>query len=129
MTRLPRGPERMTSEQYRAFLIAHGAGPSKYHNRRTVVDGITFDSKREATRYAELRLLEKAGEIRELGVHTRYQIVVSGTKVGVYVADFDYRDLRTGEPVVEDVKGVRTAVYRLKKRLVKALLGIEIVEV
>ena len=94
---------------------------SKYHAKPTVVDGIRFDSKREAARYAELKLLEQAGEIQHLKAHPRYEIV-EGYFIGeewvrpvYYEGDFEYFD---GDHfVTEDVKGVETAVFRLKKKL------------
>ncbi len=116
-------------EQYRARLANGEAKPSKYHNRRTVVDGVVLDSQREANRYAELLLLEKAGEIEGLEVHPRFDLQVNGVKIGTYVADFQYFDKRTNRSVVEDVKGVKTTVYQIKKRLVKALYFRDIVEV
>lgn len=101
---------------------------SKYRNVRTELDGYKFDSKREAGRYAELKILARAGLARDLAVHPVYPIEVNGFPICKYEADFFYRDER-GLPHVEDVKGVRTDVYRIKKKLVKALLGIEIQEV
>lgn len=101
----------------------------KYHAVRTEVDGISFASKAEARRYSELRLLERGGEIEHLELQPRFPIIVKGQKVSVYVADFRYRDARTNSVVVEDVKGVRTALFALKAKLVKALYGIEISEV
>ena len=118
---------------------------SKYHNVRVVLDGITFDSKREARRYTELRLLERAGHIGELKVHPSFSIVVRGVEVCKYEADFTYYVLggfgqadawpniavnKCGDRwfVVEDVKGMRTDVYRLKKKLLKATLGWDIYE-
>ena len=122
-------PARMTSEEYRA-LMAQAPAETKYHAVRTVVDGVTLDSKREANRYAELKLLETAGEIEALEVHPRFDLRVKRIIVGVYEADFRYFDKRMNRYVyvVEDVKGVRTAVYRLKKRLMEALYGIEVRE-
>ena len=102
---------------------------SKYGNQKTAIDGITFDSKREANRYCELRLLEKAGQIKHLGLQKRFEIVPK-TKYGKalhYVADFVYQEC--GKMVVEDAKGVRTQVYCLKKRLMAELYNIEIREV
>lgn len=102
---------------------------SKYHNVPTEIDGERFDSKSEARRYGELRLLERAGEIRELELHPQFSLVVNGRKVATYEADFAY-SRQDGRRVVEDVKGgVRTAAYVLKKKLMRACLGIEIVEV
>lgn len=109
--------------------MANQAGrPSKYRNRKTEVDGILFDSKREAARYAELKMLERAGEIRGLELQPVFPVAVNGQKICKYIADFRYTD-RAGREVVEDAKGVKTDVYRLKKKLVRALFGIEIEEV
>jgi hypothetical protein len=102
---------------------------SKYGAVRTTVDGITFASKAEASRYTQLKLLAKAGHISSLRLQPRYPLTINGTVVGTYVADFAFLDERTGKLVVEDVKGYATPVYKLKRRLVKALYGIEITEV
>ncbi len=103
--------------------------PPKYHNRKTFYQGIWFHSQKEENRYRELQLLEQAGEISQIELQPRYDIVVEGCKICFYKADFRYEVIATGECVVEDVKGVRTAVYQLKKKLVKALYGIEIIEI
>jgi hypothetical protein len=100
---------------------------SKYRNIKTEVDGIVFDSKAEAKRYAELRLLEKANEISDLRLQPKFNCKIHGQKICTYRADFDY--YVGGQWVVEDVKGFRTPLYRLKKKLVEALYGIEIREV
>ncbi len=97
--------------------------PSKYRNTRT--NG--FASKKEAARYEVLRLLEAAGQIHDLKTQVRLAIVIAGVKVCTYIADFSYRN-EVGFLVHEDVKGYRTDIYRLKKKLVKAVLGIEILE-
>lgn len=111
---------------------------SKYGAVRTKVDGVTFASKREAKRYGELKMLEKAGEISELELQPVYPLYVRGPnmamiKVATYRADFRYRLLSDGWPgngtVVEDAKGVRTETYRLKKKMVEAIYGITITEV
>jgi len=101
----------------------------KYKNQPQVYDGHHFDSKRERDRYAELKLLERAKEIEGLMVHPRFPLTVKNHKICAYVADFEYVDRRTGERVVEDVKGVKTAIYKLKKKLMAAILEIEIQEV
>ncbi len=103
---------------------------NKYNARKTVVDNITFDSKKEANRYAELKMCMLArgnDKVVDLELQPKYPCVVNGKKVCTYIADFKitYAD---GSVVVEDVKGMRTAIYRLKKKLVEALYGIEIVE-
>ena len=100
---------------------------TKYHAVKTTIDGIRFDSKAEAARYNVLKLLERNGNISLLVIHPVYPLVVMGQKVGKYIADFEYVD-EFGREVVEDVKGVKTPVYRLKKKLVKALYGIDILE-
>lgn len=98
---------------------------------RTSREGIVFDSKGELARWEELRLLERAGEIFELCRQVKYQLVVNGVNLGSYKADFVYVEERTlagGRQVVEDFKGVRTPVYRLKAKLMLALYGIKILE-
>jgi hypothetical protein len=100
---------------------------SKYRNVKTVVDGIVFDSKREANRYGLLKLRQRLKEIRNLRCHVLYTLAVNDVAVCKYEADFVYEE--GNGTVVEDVKGVRTAVYKLKKKLMKACLGIEIREV
>lgn len=105
----------------------------KYNAVRTWEQGHWFDSKKEAARYQELLLLEKAGEITELELQPRFDLLAwradGAPKVGVYVADFRYREAVDGRNIVEDVKGVRTAEYKFKKRFMKAQYGITISEV
>lgn len=98
----------------------------KYHAQPTEVDGEKFPSKGEAGRWQELKLLEAAGAIKGLKRQIPFPLVVNGVKIGSYIADFEYDE--GGERVVEDYKGVRTPVYNLKKKLVRALYGIEIFE-
>ena len=99
---------------------------SKYGAIKTVVDGHIFDSKAEARRYQELRLMASAGEISDIELQPKYPLIVNGKNCGFYKADFRYKI--AGVLVVEDVKGVKTPVYQLKKKLVKALYDIDIVE-
>lgn len=95
----------------------------KYNAKKTVVDGIKFDSKKEAERYKELKALELVGKIDRLELQPRFLLQDGFRYEGKairkieYVADFLYRDLSTYELVVEDVKGVKTDVYKLKKKL------------
>jgi len=98
----------------------------KYNAKKTVVDGITFDSKKEARRYSELKLLEKCGEIHSLELQPRFDLIVNGAKCGYYKADFRYTE--KSKEIVEDCKGFKTPVYRLKKKLVKAIYGVDILE-
>ena len=102
-------------------------GRSKYGNVKTEVDGIRFDSAAEARRYGELKLMEQAGEITDLVLQPAYTLTVNGVPVCKYVGDFAY--LEQGKRVVEDVKGVRTPSYRIKRKLMLSVFGIEIVEV
>lgn len=109
-------------------------GKSKYNAAKTVVDGITFDSKKEAKRYAELKLLERAGAIRDLRRQVRYELIPAFDVDGkhyrptAYIADFVYIDAKTGAEVVEDCKGFRTDVYRLKAKMFARKYGVSIVE-
>jgi hypothetical protein len=102
----------------------------KWRHKPVVVDGVHLDSQAEGNRYAELLILQRAGEVTDLRVHPRYSMIVNGRYVGDYIADFEYRD-GAGQRVVEDVKSPvsRTPVYRLKRKLVDAIFGINIVEI
>lgn len=103
---------------------------SKYKSNKTTVHGITFDSKKEAMRYLELAQRANTGAITNLELQPKLDLVVNGQKIGFYRGDFRYR--HNGVTVVEDVKSQFTAklpVYRLKKKIVKALYGIDITEV
>jgi hypothetical protein len=101
----------------------------KYKNRKTVVDGITFDSQKEAHRWGVLKLMEKAGEIEELDRQVRFALRVNRQEICCYIADFTYRRKINGRGlIVEDVKGHRTRDYILKRKLMKAIHGIEVLE-
>lgn len=108
---------------------------SKYRANKCVYDGIKFDSNREMSRYIDLKLLEQAGTISDLKLQVKFELQPSyefnGRKIRAitYVADFTYRDNRTNEDVVEDSKGFRTEVYKLKKKMFEYLYKIEIKEV
>lgn len=105
---------------------------SKYHARKTTTDGITFDSRREADRYLVLKGMEEDGTIEDLRRQVRYELVPAFDVDGrhyrpvYYVADFVY--VEDGKEVVEDVKGVRTDVYRLKSKLFARRYGMSIKE-
>jgi len=117
---------------------------TKYHNKPVSVDGVRFDSKAEARRWVELGLLVKAGHIWDLQRQVRFPLYVLQTRIGVYVADFVYTTTEdgkaispvtgvwpglTGGAVVEDVKGVRTALYKWKAKHFAAQYGRPITEV
>lgn len=103
---------------------------NKYKAKKTIVNGITFDSKKEAARYIQLKILERAGKISELTLQPRFDLVVNGVKCGFYKADFEYTNIEKGTiaHIVEDVKGMKTPVYNLKKKLIKAIYGFDIYE-
>jgi hypothetical protein len=100
--------------------------PSKYRAVRTEIDNITFASKREAARYAELRLLERAGIITGLQLQPSFPLTVEGETLGAYRADFSY--VENGQFVIEDVKGVKTPMYRWKAKHLRAQYGVTIRE-
>jgi len=105
---------------------------SKYGAKKTTIDGITFSSKAEANRYLQLIMLGKAKKITELQLQVKYElapsVVIQGRKRPPirYVADFVY--MQDGKRVTEDVKGMETPVYRLKRHLMATVHGIEILE-
>lgn len=101
---------------------------SKYNNKKTEVNGIEFDSIREAKRYKHLLFLQKIGEIAFLKLQVPYELNPGGTHSLVYIADFVYMEAKTGNWVIEDSKGMRTAEYRKKRRLMKKVHGITIKE-
>lgn len=107
-------------------------GRSKYRARKTTVDGITFDSRKEANRYLVLKGMEEDGVIENLHRQVRYELVPAFDVDGrhyrpvYYVADFVY--VEDGKEVVEDVKGVRTDVYKLKSKLFARRYGMSIKE-
>lgn len=107
-------------------------GSSKYRARKTTIDGIQFDSAKEAKRYVKLRDMERAGEIQGLRLQVPFEILPNFECDGVkyrgmrYIADFVY--YRNGVRVVEDVKGVKTPEYRMKKKLMAYMNHINIKE-
>lgn len=129
---------RVTPEEFQAFLTRTGAAPRvttpavtrvglKYKNIKTTVGGKQFDSKGEAARWQELRLMEDAGLIADLQDHVPFPITIAGMTICVYVADYVY--MEQGVRVVEDFKGMKTKEYALKKKLLRATWGIAIREV
>jgi len=99
---------------------------SKYRAIKTTVDNIIFDSKREAQRYTELKLLFRAGLIQNLELQPKLDFILEGEKIFTYKPDFIY--FEGGHRIVEDVKGMKTPVYRLKKKLIEKQLKIQIRE-
>ena len=119
---------------------------SKYGAKKVTIDGQTFDSKKEARRFQELKMLEKAGEISELRTQVKFLLIPAqrepdiigargGRKPGkllerecAYLADFVYKDIE-GNTVVEDTKGMRTEAYIIKRKLLLQRYGIRIKEI
>lgn len=93
---------------------------SKYGNKQVLYEGIKFHSKKEAKRYQELKLLEKAGEVSNVRCQEAFILEAYGEKICTYRADFCYTDVLNQKGVIEDVKGVRTAVFNIKWKLLKA---------
>lgn len=116
---------RLTPEQFASKSF--GAKKPKYGNRKKVIDGIEFASTREALRWQDLALMQKAGEISHLRRQVPFEIEINGILVCTWFADFTYID-KSGIPRTEDSKGCKTPVYRLKKKLVEAEHGIKIRE-
>lgn len=108
------------------------ARASKYHAKKTTIDGIEFDSAKEAKRYTKLRAMEEDGEIQGLRLQVPFELLPSFECDGVkyrgmrYVADFVY--YRDGKQIVEDVKGVKTAEYKMKKKLMAYINHVNIEE-
>lgn len=124
---------------------------AKYHNTKITIDGIQFDSKREAQRYQQLKLMEKAGVICDLKRQVKYKLIpaqyIDGKCVErpvTYTSDFEYYVLKPypgrtvmvgpdaktiGQHVVEDVKGMRTPDYVIRRKLMLYKYGIKIEEV
>ena len=107
---------------------------SKYHSRKIRVDGMEFDSKKEYLRFRELSLLERAGKIRDLKRQVKFELIPSQMYNGKvverpvrYIADFTY--IENDFIVVEDVKGMKTKEYILKRKMMLYLNGIRIREV
>lgn len=91
-----------------------------------MIDGRAFDSKKEARRYAELKLEQLSGLISGLRLQVSFKISVNGILICRYRADFSY--VKNGSRIVEDVKGFKTPEYKLKARLMLAIYGIVILE-
>lgn len=112
---------------------------NKYQAHSVRVDGILFDSQREAARYGELKLLLHAGHIADLEIHPGFPLIVSEEggppfvfhTVGMFHADFKYKDCRTCAWVIEDVKSppTKTEAYKLRKRIVEARYRLQIQEI
>lgn len=120
---------------------------SKYGAKKVEIDGIIFDSKKEGRRYQELKMLQKAGDISGLQRQVKYILIpaqrepdTKGPRGGIikgkllerecsYIADFVYKNTHSGEWVIEDTKGFRTAEYKIKRKMMLYFHNIRIKEV
>lgn len=107
---------------------------SKYHSKKAIVNGIEFDSRKEARRYSDLVLLERAGMITDLQRQVKFELIPSQRIDGkvversvTYVADFVYK--QHGKTVVEDTKGFKTKDYIIKRKLMLYIHGIRVKEI
>lgn len=103
---------------------------AKYRNKRTVVDGIKFQSIKESVVYGKLKILEQAGKIKNLRLQVPFvlapQVVIDGRKKPAlrYFADFVYEE--NGKQVIVDVKGIQSQSFKIKRHLMLSVLGLEI---
>ena len=134
----------MAKQRYNPYFNQYAARQSKYGNKPVTVDGIKYDSLHESQRHAYLKLLERAGEIKDLQYHVRYELippirkeVVCTMKNGTtytkvtnegryYEADFVYTVVATGEKIVEDFKGMETDLFKFKADLFYSKYGMKI---
>lgn len=100
----------------------------KYNNKKTNVNGILFDSKKEADRYVLLTRRKAIGEVVDIHLQVPFVFALEGKKMFTYKADFVYFDKIANELVIEDVKGFRTPLYKLKKKLIEQQHKIKITE-
>lgn len=100
---------------------------NKYNATKTIIDGIKFDSKKEASRYSSLKLLERAGAISDLELQPKFTLqdsfIYRGHKIRAITYKADFRYILNGRTIVEDVKGDKTDVYKLKKKIFLRLYG------
>jgi hypothetical protein len=113
---------RWTSKQYREYQMSMTPQKNKYRNIKAEVDGIVFDSKKEAEYYIQLKLLKQAGEIRDFGVQQRYELQPTFKKNGkayraiTYIADFVIVN-KDGTTEVVDLKGFETKEFKIKHKM------------
>ena len=100
---------------------------TKYKAKPVVIDHHRFPSQREGNRYLQLKLLFRAGQIFDLALQPEFEFVLNGKKCFSYFADFGYTE-KDGTKIIEDTKGFRTPLYKLKKRLIEEQHGIRITE-
>lgn len=116
---------KMTLQEYKASTGK--AKKSKYGNKKVMLEGVMFDSVAEANRWSVLRIMEKAGEITDLQRQVPFAITApNGELICTYRCDAAYWHVQKKRRVIEDTKGVETDLFKLKKKLMRIFLGIEI---
>lgn len=118
---------KISQETYRRLLNnSISAKQNKYHNKKVIVNGIKFDSKKESKRYMQLKLLEKANLINELELQKLFELQPKYTNANgehiraiTYKADFYYYDNQKKKYIIEDTKGIKTEVYKIKKKMLE----------
>lgn len=113
---------------YTSIEMKKAPAKSKFSNEKAVVDDLKFDSIKEGKRYKQLKMLLKAGKIAFLSRQVEFELNAGGSHSMAYKADFVYTDQETGERTVEDCKGFLTATYKKKRKLMKKIYGIVILE-
>lgn len=109
-----------------AGLLRRPTSSNKYRAIKTEIDGILFASRKEANRYSELKILERAGKITDLCLQVSFPLIIEGVKIATYICDFAYTE--NNQVIVEDCKGMKTATYKIKAKLMWALYRIKIFE-
>jgi len=118
--------EVLTREEYRAAVAKPRRG-NKFGAKRTMFEGILFDSKREAEVYRDLKLLERSGHISGFARQRKFELIVNGEIVGTYRADFAFIDHdQDGRFRVVDVKGVVTRDFKRVQKIIKAIYNIDV---
>lgn len=117
--------DTITRQQYQEAVAKPKRG-NKFHARKTLLDGICFDSKAEASYYAALKLRERAGEVCDVEMQRPYALTINGALICTYKADFVFYDRIAKRRRVIDVKGVVTPLFRVKQKLMRACHGLEV---
>lgn len=115
----------MSREEYQEAVAKQKRG-NKFKAKRTLLDGICFDSKAESAYYAALKLRERAGEVCDVEMQRPYALTINGVLICTYRADFVFWDVALKRRRVIDVKGVITPLFRVKQKLMKACHGLEV---
>ncbi len=144
---ITRDDMRLSEQEYQSLIKGRpikDAKPTKYRNKKVEVDGILFDSKKEAHRYHELKLMAKVGEIIDLQLQPKFPFDLNGVHICSYVGDFQYlvpdkttsfNGIKGLSPLILHVEDVKSAVtrklpaYRIKVKMMRAFHGIEVEEI